>query len=38
MMGYGYNALGFITWAVLLVDAVLIGIWLFKRIASDKEK
>lgn len=40
MMGYGnYGAmmggvgsLGFITWLVLLIDFVLLGVWLWKQI------
>lgn len=41
-MGYGYNGgvgmmggagvFGFITWIVVLVDLVLLGVWLWKKI------
>ena len=41
MMGYGYwggmggfGTLGFITWLVVFVDAVLLGIWLWKKISN----
>ena len=40
-MGYGYEgmmggvgAYGFITWLVILVDLVLLGIWLWQQISK----
>ncbi len=33
MMGYGYfPVLAVIFWAVILVDLILLGIWLYKKI------
>lgn len=32
MMGQETGILGFIFWLVLLVDAILLGIWLWKKI------
>lgn len=40
MMGYyggaagGFGTLGFITWLVILADAILLGIWLWKQISK----
>ena len=43
MMGYGYGGwnmmggagvFGLITWAVVLVDLVLVGIWLWQQISK----
>lgn len=45
-MGYGYNYVGmmgggiysglcFITWLVVIVDLVLVGIWLWKQIKKS---
>lgn len=41
MMGYqnwgmmgGIGSIGFITWAVLLIDLVLVGIWLWQQIGK----
>ena len=33
MMG-GVSGLGFITWLVAVVDLVLLGIWLWKKISN----
>ena len=38
MMGYGYSGLGvmgglgFITWLVVIIDLILLGLWLYKQI------
>ena len=32
MMGGGMGTLGFITWLVVLVDLVLVGVWLWKKV------
>ena len=36
MMGYGYSGtmggFGFITWTIVIIDLVLLGIWLYKQI------
>ncbi len=35
MMGFmGMSFLGFITWLVVLVDLVLVGVWLWKKISG----
>lgn len=40
MMGYGYGAaggmgtLGLITWIVVIVDLVLLGVWLWKKVSA----
>ena len=42
MMGYGNNwgmmggagAFGLITWLVIIVDLVLVGVWLWKKISK----
>ena len=41
MMGYGYGGMmggygtfGFITWLVVIIDLVLLGIWLWKNISN----
>ncbi len=41
MMGYGYRGMmggygtfGFITWLVVIIDLVLLGIWLWKNISN----
>jgi len=41
MMGYGYGdmmggfgALGAITWLVVTIDLVLLGVWLWKKISN----
>lgn len=42
MMGYGYSgmwgggSLGIITWIVIIVDLVLLGIWLWQHITTKK--
>ena len=33
-MGGGFNALGGITWLVVLIDLILVGIWLWKKISE----
>jgi hypothetical protein len=33
MMG-GFGTLGFITWLVVIVDLVLLGIWLWKKVSQ----
>lgn len=33
MMG-GFGALGLVTWIVVVVDLVLLGIWLWKQISK----
>jgi len=44
MMGYGYGyegmmggmgSFGFLTWLVVFVDLVLLGIWLWQKISKD---
>ena len=42
MMGYGYGGMmggwavfGAITWFVIVVDLVLLGIWLWKQISKN---
>ena len=43
-MGYGYGygyggmteGLGLVTWAIVLVDLVLLGIWLYEQINKRK--
>ena len=32
MMGVGFGGLGLITWIVVVVDLVLLGIWLWQQI------
>ena len=37
MMGYGdmmggFSSLGFITWLILAIDLVLLGMWLWKQV------
>jgi len=41
MMGYGYGSMmggwgsfGIITWLVVIIDLVLLGIWLWKQISK----
>ena len=41
MMGYGYGSvmggagtLGFVTWLVVIIDLVLLGVWLWKQISK----
>ena len=45
MMGYGYNyggmmggvgTFGFVTWLVIIVDLVLLGVWLWKQITKKQ--
>jgi len=42
MMGYGYSGMmgeagvfGLLTWLVVLVDLVLVGIWLWQQISKN---
>lgn len=43
MMGYGYNwgmmggalGFGFLTWLVLFIDLILVGVWLWKQIKKN---
>lgn len=32
MMGVGFGGLGLITWIVVVVDLVLLGVWLWQQI------
>ncbi len=42
MMGYGYNwgmmggadIFGLLTWLVVLIDLILVGVWLWKEISK----
>lgn len=36
MMG-GFSTIGILTWLVILVDLVLVGIWLWQQIQKDKK-
>lgn len=36
--GWGFATMGFLFWLVALIDLILLGIFLFKRIRLSKKK
>lgn len=38
MMGGGFGWLGFLFWLVIFVDFILLGVWLWQQIQSNKKK
>lgn len=34
--GVGFSFLGFIFWAIILIDLILLGVWLWKQIEKNK--
>ncbi|MEK7163163.1 MAG: hypothetical protein AAB775_00405 [Patescibacteria group bacterium] len=35
MMG-GIGGFGFVTWLVILIDLILVGVWLWQNVSKDK--